>query len=365
MLTDSSASLESFAHFTGEVAVSIDGVGINGINGVIKVWKGIAGSTVKGARLFWGSLLPDLTVNLRGIVVPCTLSATTIGRFQNCAADVTDIVKAFIDAAAPGELQIPYSESNTASTHGGILAVVFDLPPSGGAASQDSVTLLFGVTNSGSATILEDRFIVELDQPYDPVKSSIYMSLGIGFSSFDNSEKTVVIVNGVKLTSNAGGFEDGVVNLGGLLTVGDFNDNPANPSDPNGSNSPDDELYTLTEFVPAGATSFEVKTQSSGFDNIFFAAVVVEANVVTSSPSASPTADPTSEPTAGPSLQPTSDPSAEPSVQPSAAPTHWTPPTEKYNTLKPKTNKPTKKPAQSPSRKPTKTTRSKPSKCSD
>jgi cysteine-rich repeat protein len=79
-------------------------------------------------------------------------------------------------------------------------------------------------------------------------------------------------VNESTLTTSAGGSEDGEqLANGSLITVGDYNANPVNPND---SDSPDDEFYTLVPFLSAGDASVDITTVNpSNDDNIFFAAL--------------------------------------------------------------------------------------------
>jgi cysteine-rich repeat protein len=80
-------------------------------------------------------------------------------------------------------------------------------------------------------------------------------------------------VNDRRLTSFAGGADDGENVQGALMTVGGYNDNNANPEDPL-FGTEDDELYSLIEFLAPGESSINVNTTNpSTDDNIFFAAV--------------------------------------------------------------------------------------------
>jgi cysteine-rich repeat protein len=83
-------------------------------------------------------------------------------------------------------------------------------------------------------------------------------------------------VNGARLTSFAGGFDDGFPQNGGLLTVGGYNDSNDNPGNPFGEdfNDPDDELYNLVPFLVEGDDEVDVRTvNTSNDDIIFFAAI--------------------------------------------------------------------------------------------
>jgi cysteine-rich repeat protein len=80
-------------------------------------------------------------------------------------------------------------------------------------------------------------------------------------------------VNGARLTSFAGGSDDGFPQNGGLLTVGGYDDSNDNPVNPFGQD-PDDELYNLVPFLVEGDDDIEVQTVNpSNDDIIFFAAI--------------------------------------------------------------------------------------------
>jgi hypothetical protein len=120
------------------------------------------------------------------------------------------------------------------------------------------------------------------------------MSLGIGFSyQVSSPQYSTVDVNGRRLTTSAGGSDDGVATNGGLITVGGIGDSPANPANPyfvGGSTGDttryDDELYDLGQgnsvnpspFVANGDLSTTIVTSNtSRDDNIFFLGLNVTA----------------------------------------------------------------------------------------
>jgi hypothetical protein len=120
------------------------------------------------------------------------------------------------------------------------------------------------------------------------------MSLGIGFGyQVGSPQYSIVDVNGRRLTTSAGGSDDGVAENGGLITVGGIGDSTANPPDPyfvGGSTGDttryDDELYDLGQgnpvnsspFVANGDTSTVINTSNpSNNDNIFFLGINVTA----------------------------------------------------------------------------------------
>jgi hypothetical protein len=89
-----------------------------------------------------------------------------------------------------------------------------------------------------------------------------------------------VEVNGSRLTTDAGGQDDGGVGQGNgwLITAGGVGDSNNNPIDPNNYNAStplmDDELYSLLPFVNNGDNSISVYTANpSNDDDILFAAL--------------------------------------------------------------------------------------------
>jgi hypothetical protein len=106
------------------------------------------------------------------------------------------------------------------------------------------------------------------------------MGLGISFGFQPSGQFSRVDVNSTRLTSSAGGQDDGGTDDGELITAGGLDDSPANPPDPQATDDTcggaprcDDELYDLKPFMPAAATAIGVDTVNpSGDDNILLAA---------------------------------------------------------------------------------------------
>jgi len=273
----------------GRISQSIDAAGTLTGSSSVTVDKP-AGATVRRAVLLAASTgaSGELQgqVSLNGTAVSLGhATASSIGSF-NYWTDVTSLLKPTIDAAATGALELPVIEENPSSVDGVILAVVFNDPAQ---TSDRSVTLLFGATQTTG-----DHFQLQLSKPIDPASpgSLLEMSLGISFSSQSNGTQqySQVDVNGSRLTTSAGGEDDGEPANGGLITVGGVGDSPSNPSPlstPTGPRS-DDELYNLLPFVTAGATTVNVNTLNpSNDDNILFAAFTTNppvTQVVTPNP---------------------------------------------------------------------------------
>ena len=132
-------------------------------------------------------------------------------------------------------------------------------------------------------TFTGDTFNVGLAEPLDKSDPNLVldMSLGISFGYQGSGQYSVIDVNGTRMTTSAGGQDDGYSGNGGLITVGGIGDSNTNPSNPYAGPSnyrTDDELYNLLPFVNTGDTSIRVDTVNpSNDDNIFFAALFVKS----------------------------------------------------------------------------------------
>ena len=276
------AGLTEFFSATGKLFLSVDGAGSNNASHTAQVEKPNASTTVRQAFVlaasagFSGRVLNNGDVAING--TPINWDARVPGAIANSnhRADVTSIVKPIIDAASPGRVTFTFTEVSTSGIDGEILVVVFDDPLQ---TADSTVSLLFGAQN-----ISGDTFSITLAEPIDPTSPGAVadMGLGISFGFQGTSQFSIVNVNGRRLTSSAGGQDDGLAANGGLITVGGLDDSNANPNSdafPSDSRT-DDERYSLIQgnsvdsnpFISPTDTSISVFTQNpSNDDNIFFA----------------------------------------------------------------------------------------------
>lgn len=264
----------------GFISLSVDGLGTNDVNGGIIQVEKPAGATVRSAYMAAAStggsvrILVDGDVKIGGVDVTWDGGMTTLSSIAcyNHWADVTAIVKPTIDAAPAGRVDFTVTEVNTLGIDGEILAVIFDDPNQ---ATANTILLLFG----GQQTT-GDTFAIALAEPLDLGDPNLVldMSLGISYGYQGTGQYSQVDVNGTRLTTSAGGQDDGVALDGALLTVGGLDDSNANPPNPyataNGDPRQDDELYDLIPFVSDGDTTITVYTLNpSDDDNIYFTAL--------------------------------------------------------------------------------------------
>jgi hypothetical protein len=275
------AGLNEFFSATGKLSLSADGAGSNNASHIIQVEKPNASATVRSAFIMAASFcgansIPDNSVSINGNPIAWNDSVVN-SFFFSVRADVTSTVKPVVDSAAAGRINFTVAENaaNNGCIDGEALAVVFDDPLQ---TRDTTVILLFGGQAQGG-----DTFAITLAEPINPASASALadMGLGISFGFQPSGQFSIVEVNGHRVSTSAGGQDDGAADNGGLITVGGLDDSNANPPDPfatdTSCNNPpaprcDDELYSLLPFITANDTGISVFTQNpSGDDNIFFA----------------------------------------------------------------------------------------------
>ncbi|OGU73054.1 MAG: hypothetical protein A3H45_15770 [Ignavibacteria bacterium RIFCSPLOWO2_02_FULL_55_14] len=268
------ATLTEFFRSTGTLSISADAAGSNSSSHIAQVEKPNASATVLKAFVMAASYcgsntIPDNSVSIDGNPIVWDQSITN-SFFFSVRADVTSIVKPIVDSSPPGRIDFTFTETNNSCTDGEILVVVFDDPTQ---TRETTVILLFG-----GQTLSGDTFAITLAEPIDPDAPDALadMGLGISFGFQGSGQYSIVEVNGQRVSTSAGGQDDGGLFNGGLITVGGLDDSNANPPDPfatpNGDPRIDDELYSLLPFVNVDDTSITVFTQNpSNDDNILFA----------------------------------------------------------------------------------------------
>lgn len=280
--TRSSPSLSAIYTTTGRVALSLDGLGISSRAGLIQVDKPVGG-TVRAAFLatastgFTNATIPDGMLSLNALPVRWDQAIANAIGSRNYLADVTTLLAPGLDAAAPGTINVLVDEGTIGHLiDGSILAVIWDDP---GEAEVRTVSLFFGAQDVDG-----DTFNIGLAEPARPDEPGYRLDLSLGISYGFQDPATMdqisqIDVNGARITSSAGGQDDGEPANGALLTVGGLGDSRETPADPNAPPEDydyDDELYDLKPFVKAGTQLIQVTTLNpSRDDNVFFAGLLV------------------------------------------------------------------------------------------
>lgn len=275
-----SSGLQVIVNERGRVTQSGDAVGTGSSTGQAQIVKP-AGATVRRAVLaaastgFRGPIQGN--VSLDGSPVTFTASTPSSIASVNYWADVTDRVRGKLNAAPAGAVTFDIGESVSSSVDGVILNVIFDDPSQ---TTDRSVSFLFGALQTAG-----DNFRLTTDRPINKIAPGfvLQMGLGISFGFQGGAQYSQVDVNGQRLTSSAGGQDDGEGANGALITFGGEGDSPTNPADPNAfptNARSDDELYDLVPFVQNGDNEITINTQNpSSDDNIFFASLTTNPPV--------------------------------------------------------------------------------------
>ena len=294
-----SATLLTSYQFNGNGNWSLDAVGSNNTPvGDIRAFVP-TGSKVEKAFLYSStysnpnSFVP--TVNFDGTTYSgaswTNLGTTTSSVLTAFRTDVTTQVANKVGSGSASNFIFSIlSENPNASIDGEALAIVYSNPNE----VERTIAFLDGNTNpTGDTTSVNFANALTSTQLSDP-KFEALLSLGIGFSfqAGGVQQFSTVNVNGSRLTSAAGGEDDGFSGNGGLITIGGIGDsitNPANPLAPPTTARSDDELYSLKPFLAAGNTQIKIDTTNpSNDDNIFFAGVNITARAVVTPATAVP-----------------------------------------------------------------------------
>jgi hypothetical protein len=287
------ASLTNNFQFNGNGNWSIDATGqTTNTSGPIADLRALVptGSTVVAAFLYSTTqsnaaqtpidVVFDGTTITGAAWTPLGLAPTAFGLVA-FRADVTAQVAAKVGA---GNDITPFTfsvaETNGPVQEGEALVVVYSNP----AEAERTIALLDGFTAPlGDTTSINLANPLTAAQLADP-NFEAQMSLGIGFGFQGSGQFSTVDVNGQRMTSSAGGQDDGGPFNGGLITVGDtfdddFTTNPANPfGGPAGNTRTDDEAYNILPFLNAGITTITIDTTNpSTDDKIFFAGFNIPA----------------------------------------------------------------------------------------
>ena len=295
---DAAAGLNQAALFSGNVGMSVDGVGSNNTPvGDIQVLMP-AGSTVLKAFLYsagtpfpWYSDSPTTLAQYNGAGITLagnainnfdTLVGATatprpeIGRFFTARADVTGLIQTLTSVGGP-VFNFSVSEGTlNQRIDGEALVVMYSNP----ALPTGSVAVLDGGQNTGGETS-----VVSFAGPIgDPSAPGFLAQMSIADSFSCCTQRSTIEINGSLLTENAGNFDDGVGGAdGSLITVGGLGDSISNLL--NYAN--DHELYNLAPFLTQGDTSFSIHTVNpTSDDNIFamFLQTSAEISVITPTP---------------------------------------------------------------------------------
>lgn len=282
--------------FAGTGGYSADGLGQAGPGGTVQAEVPVA-STVVRAYLYgtYVGSAPDVTertIDFDGTVVETAQIATSDNMsLSTTRAEVTTQVATKVGAG--GGVTDFVVNSDPTSLDGVALVVLYSNPT----LPYTTVAVL-----DGSASPFGDSAEFNFAAPLDKTTAdfSATMSLGSGFSyqggapgpecGADVAQSSLVDVNGTRLTSCAGNWDDGIGENGALITVGGVGDSTNNPADPlqqpadgNPVRVEDDEFYNIEPLLAQGALSATITSSNpSTDDNLFLAIIAITARATVS-----------------------------------------------------------------------------------
>lgn len=265
-----------------------------------------AGSTVQQAYLYSTyfasvSLTPgDRTIDFDGTNVETAEIPGEVFPLRSARADVTSQVAAKVGSGGgltSFEVGVHVDSSEFILLHGVALVVIYSNPTS----PLVSVAVLDGGANPAG-----DTAQVDFSSPLEPNAPGFEATIAIGDGySLQNEasshgcgpepQDTAINIDGQRLTSCAGGSDDGHA-YEHLITVGGIGDSTDNPSDPyTTTEGEEDELYSLRPFLKTGDTHLSLETSNaSGDDDLFLAIVKITAGMSVGAVAAQPQAPPRS-----------------------------------------------------------------------
>ncbi|MGI3170783.1 Ig-like domain-containing protein [Pseudooceanicola sp. C21-150M6] len=281
--------------FQGNGNWSLDGVsGTRTDGGIIEV-EVPEGSYVEAAFLYATTYSTDDyagDVTVEGTVIDSS-EFTPLGSpgfLQAFRTDVTSLIRSEVGSGSDTRFEIEVSDVEENDVDGYALVVVYSNP------DEAERAIIFA---DGYSDFSGDTFSVSFPEPIDTTvegfEALLSLGIGFGYQLGGGGQRSLVDIDGRRLTSSAGGQDDGDTNNGGLITIGGLDDDPANPTDPNvGPSNPrtDDELYDLAQgngadnspFLLNGDTGVTVTTSNpSNDDNIFFAGFNIVGEAVVDS----------------------------------------------------------------------------------
>jgi hypothetical protein len=276
----------------GKISWSIDGLGTMASTGHIQVEKP-AGATVRKAYMAsatqYGAAQKQIApgeIKIDGADVTFTSSVPNALSTYNYWGDVTSLVKPKLDAAPAGTVDFTITEVRPTDVDGEMLVVIFNDPAQ---TTDNTIVLMFGAQQQSG-----DTFSIGLAEPIDLSDPNLALefSLASTYSYQGSGQYSIINVNGARLSTAAGGQDDGsqpdeCTTNGCLFTVGGVGDLTTNPANPMQTpiavgNTPayryDDELYNLLPFVDDGDNLITVFTQNPSYDdNLMFAGLFIKS----------------------------------------------------------------------------------------
>ncbi|MEM9643596.1 MAG: hypothetical protein AAF989_01270, partial [Planctomycetota bacterium] len=210
-------------------------------------------------------------------------SGATAINFGVGVADVTTLVSDIVGTQT-GIINIPVDETvtgNAGQVEGSTLTVIYRDPT----LPTRTILLLQGGLTTQQTNQLTFEEPIDLSDPDFTAEMHVGISFSTGSGAGLGAQSTEITVNGQRLTSAAGGLDDGtVLQNGELITYGGVGDNPANPADPDDPTAADDELYDLVPLLNSTTDEIIIETRNPSQDDSIFLTSFVFSGIVDTKP---------------------------------------------------------------------------------
>ena len=270
-----------------DAALSIDGFGSVSNNGVIQA-NIPTGSTIKRAYLYAASVwnmspVSEVTFNGTELLLD---DAITLSPNNNPATTVVWDVTNIIASSFTGGIQ-DFSIVEAEDNDGAVLVVAYSNFYTQGLTSvilDGELSTLGDTVEFNFAPYTTGDFLVSLASSYSMQPSGQFTQIDVTTNSTNNR----------RLTTSAGGQDDGEDGNGALITVGGIGDNPANvdPTAQPDVTNPDDEYYNLAlgnsansaPFISQGDKYLSLTTQNQSNDDNVFGMFITSGFKITATP---------------------------------------------------------------------------------
>jgi hypothetical protein len=266
------------SQYFANAALSIDGLGSLSNRGQLQA-SVPSGSTILGAYLYTASVwnFPVNSVDFNGSRLrpsTGTLLSPNVNPANTVRYDVTSIVRSATQGGPGGLYNFNLQENG--NNDGSVLVIAYS-----NAATQGHSAIIY----DGELATTGDTTRLNFASPY--TSGNLIMSLASSFSWQPSDQSSQIDVRtsnnpiARRLTTSAGGSDDGTPDNGALITVGGIGDSPENPdpfASPIDGPRVDDELYNLAlgnsadanPFITPGDTWADLITiNPSNDDNVF------------------------------------------------------------------------------------------------
>jgi|GEM_PF-2251061 len=260
------AQMNQLLNIFGKYQVRADACGTNGANCPITIEKPAGATTVHRVYIYYATIYQQAT--------PPPANAVTLsgGGFGPAAINMTSISTAtpntwvrYMDAtgllgaglnAAPAGTNITYTSAeaaaHTSKIDGVGIIVVWNNPT----VLNSAVHVSIGCDNTG--TLVTDNIITS---PINTGLPGFQATLGVGinFAVGDNTQRATLSINGTVIDTWAGGYDDGLLSNGALITLGGFGDSRTANTD---------ELYDIAPNITNGSTMLTYSIITSTTHNL-------------------------------------------------------------------------------------------------